>query len=223
MINEILPDARPEAIIGLIRGDARMANTKILVVAKDIDAASEVFGDRVDGFIAGPLSSDNLKASVEEALADVEPGVRRSRADKVAVAASHALAQLAGSVDLSGALGSLVNQLNRSDDVAIPAANAIGGGGDMGQVAALMSVLASDAASLDLKVACGNAAGDIFARSGAPAEEVVAQLMAMLGSGADQALRAAIVGALGKADLDSAADLNLVNALRVLPDAGADS
>ena len=223
VINEILPDARPEAIIGLIRGDKRMANTKILVVAKDTDAATELFGDRVDGFIEGPLSGDNLKQAVEEALADVEPGPRRARADKIAVSASNALSQLAGKVDLGAALDHLVAQLNRSDDVAIPSARAIGGGGNMAQAPALLGALANDAASLDLKVACASAAGDVFSRSGALDQAMIDQLMAIINSSADQALRAAVVGALGKATLDNATKLNLVNTLRVvLPSAGAD-
>ena len=222
VISETLPDARPEAIIGLIRGDSRMSNTKILMVAADTDAASETFGDRVDGFIEGPLSSDNLKSAVEEALSGVEPGVRRARADRVAVMASGALAQLAGSVDLQPALANLAAQLDRDDAVAVPAAQAIGGGGNMNQVPALMAALGSDTASLDVKVACADAAGEIFARAGVPDQSIIDQLMAIVTSGADQALRLAAVGALGKASLGADAEASLLKALRVAPQAGMD-
>ena len=82
---------------------------------------------------------ESVKQAVEEALADVEPGPRRARANKVAVSASEALQRLARSqVDVSGAIANLVAQLNRADDVAIPAANAIGAGGSIGQADSLV-------------------------------------------------------------------------------------
>lgn len=220
VINEILPDALPEAIIGLIRGDARMANTKILVLAKDADAAAERFGDRINGTIAGPLSAENLLAAVEAALADVEPGPRRARANKMAVSASHALEQLAQSqVDVSAAIDNLVAQLNRADDVAIPAAVAIGAGGELGEVTALIGVLQSDAASLDLKVACAGAAGEIFSRAGGLDQVTVDALLAIVASDADMQLRAAVVGALGKSRLGTDNEMKLINALKVRPGA----
>ena len=193
-------------------------DAKILVVANDTDAAAERFGDRINGTIKGPVDADSLRTAVEEALADVAPDALRARATKVAVAASNALDSLASSnVDISTALGSLAKQLQREDAVAVPAARAIGNGGGVDDIAALVGAMSSGEASLDLKVAAADAAGMILARSGDTEQDVFDALFAVATSDADMALRSAVVRALGKAKVDAATKLKLIDALRVKP------
>ncbi len=221
VINETLADARPEAVIGLIRKDPRMSKTKILVMAANTDAATEQFGDRVDGVIQGPVSADALQAAVQEALADVEPDANRARGDRVAVAASNALSSLAARrVNVTSALENLAGQLGRTDNVAIPAATALGEGGGAAEVAPLLAALQNDEASLDLKVASANAVGQILGRVGTIDEGMFDQMLAIATSDADATLRAAVVRALGKAKLSPEAKLKLIEALQVQPMVG---
>ncbi len=167
VLSEDIGDARPEAIIGLIRKDPRMQQMKILVVSNDPAAIAERYGDRINGTIQGPVSGESLREAINAALAGVQPDVHRARADKIAVAASEALHTLAaGGVAVDAALDSLVAQLGRADAVAVPAAAAIGRGGNVAQLEALLATSGGDAAGLELKVACTDAAGMILGRAG---------------------------------------------------------
>lgn len=222
VLSDRLPDgALPEGVIGLIRKNPRLSHVKILLLTEDPEAAAERFGDRIDGTIKGPASSEELKAKVQEALGDAEPDALKARADKIAVEAAMALRQLAASnVDVSSALGNLTAQLDRPDNVAIPAAEAIGEGGSTAQVGALLQVLGSETASLDLKVACANAAGRIFARSGALSSQILDQLTVIATSPeADIKLRGAVARALGQATMSDDAKLKLIESLQVGPGA----
>jgi tetratricopeptide (TPR) repeat protein len=216
VINEILPDERPEAVIGLIKKDPRLQHVKVLVLAKDVEKAAERFGSTIDGTIQSPLSTDNLQKAVDEALPEADE--TRKRADAVAVAASQALRRLgASAVSLDGALGSLAAQLNRDDSVAVPAAAALGASGGAAQVGALLGSLESDGASIDLKVAAAKALGAIYARTNqAPDEASFNKLIGMLKSGADAKLARAIADALGRARLAPGDKLKLVDAIKGL-------
>lgn len=216
VISESLPDSPPEAVIGLVRKDPRFKNTKIVVAAQDPAAAKERFGDRIDGVVQAPLSGDSLREAVDSALKDVPMDQRRARADKVAVAASQALQTLASDgVDVGSALDNLSSQLNRDDAVAIPAARAVGYGGSIGQVPALLDTIERGDASVDLKVAAAQAAGDIFARSGMLDRALFDRLLKVLKSDADAQVRQEVARALGKAKLASDAELELIDALSV--------
>lgn len=213
-----LGDTLPDTVIRAIRKNDRLADTKILVLTGDPDTASEHFGDRIDGTIQGPASGDALRQAIDAALADAEPDPLRARADAVAVSASEALFSLASSqIDVTAALANLTAQLGagRSDQLTIPAARAIGAGGALGQVEALLQVLQDDTASLDLKVECANAIGGILSRSGEVGAEVLEPMMAVVASEADIELRRAVVGALGKGNLGADAQLRLIDALQV--------
>lgn len=213
VINEILPDARPEAIIGLIKKDPRMAGVKILVVSKNPDAAAARFGDKVDGVLAGPLSAEALRQEVDKILGD-RLDANRAYAEQVAQAASRALEQLAaGRIEIRTALEDLAGQLDRADAVAIPAARALGLAGTEAQVGPLTEAL-TGSGSLELKIACADALGHIFARG---AKAPFDALLAVVTSGAEAPLRAAIVRALGKAALEPGQKLKLVETLRVWP------
>lgn len=209
VVNEILPDGMPEDVIGNIRKDPRMANTKIVVVTKDTDAAAERFGDEV-GFIQAPLSAENLQEAVATALEGIDsPG--GERAESYASKASAALLDLASrKADISPALENLALQLNRGDAVAVPAAKAIGLSGGSAQLPALVGALQSD--SEELKKASARAIGNILTGMDNCPEDVSTALMAAM-EGADVELRRAIATALGKANMDAGKKLELFKKL----------
>lgn len=216
VINEILPDERPEAVIGLIKKDPRLAHVKVLVLAKDVDAAAEKFSGMIDGTIQAPLSAENLQKAVSEALPEMDES--RKRADRVAVAASEALARLgANSVGLGAALDNLGKQLTRDDTVAVPAARALGQGGGVNNIASLLDAVTGDSASVDLKVAAAHAIGSIYSRAGqAPDEATFGKLLGLLTSGTDAKLTGAVSQALGRVRLTPSDKLKLIDALKGL-------
>jgi HEAT repeat protein len=215
VINEILPDGLPEDIIGNIRNDSRMANAKVIIVAaKDVDAAAERFDGKADAVIAGPLNGDLLSEAVNSALEGVPAEPRNTRAEQFAQSASGALARMAAAKsNISGALGQLAAQLDRADTVAVPAAHALGLGGNAEHLDALMGAL-NGAGSDELKVAAANALGMILARSGDCPMPIAEGLVAIVRSDAATTVRSAAAGALGKAKCDEAMKARLLNSMR---------
>ncbi|MGE3174725.1 MAG: HEAT repeat domain-containing protein [Planctomycetota bacterium] len=214
VIQEILPDGLPEDVINNIRKDPRMANTKVVIVAKDVEAAQERFGDTVAGVVAAPLTGDSLIEAVNTALDGVDVEPRNARAESYAQHASSALLSMAaGKSGIAMALQSLAAQLNRADAVAVPAAKALGLSGTMAQVDALLGAL-QGSGSADLKVAAANAIGMILGRSGPCPDMVADGLAAVLGGDAEVSVRTAVAAALGKAKLDDARKANLLGSLR---------
>lgn len=211
VINEILPDRMPEDVIGLIKKDSRLANAKIVIVAKDEAAAKARFGDSV-GVIKAPLSGENLVAAVNTALEGVTtPG--NARAEAYAQKASESLLAIAANKGAVGsALGSLCAQLNRGDAVSVPAAKALGFAGGAPELSALCAALAGSG-SIDLKKAAADSCGNILARLGACPDDACASLMAALDAANDAGLRTALATALGKAKLTASKQAELLKKL----------
>lgn len=211
VINEILPDREPEDVIGNIKKDARMANTRIVVVTKDEEAAKARFGEEV-GYVMAPLTSENLQEAVNKAL-DGITSPAGDRAEAYAKNASAALQALAArKADISGALSNLALQLtNRPDDVTVPAAKAIGLAGTAAELPALVAALTdgSDA----LKKAAAEAIGNVLGRmTSCPDDVAMALTTAIEGSG-DVELRTAVAIAIGKAKLPTDKKLELLKKL----------
>lgn len=207
VINEILPDRQPEDVIANVKKDPRMANTRIVVIAKDIDAAKTRFGEDV-GFVQAPLTGESLITAVNTAL-EGSSNPFGERAEAYASKASQALLSIAkqkGGID--GALASLGKQLDRGDNVAVSAARALGLAGDAAQLADLVPVL-SGAGSVELKTAATEAIGNVLGRLSTCPADAVAALMAIVGGEADVALRTAAAIALGKAKLDNQQKVDL--------------
>jgi hypothetical protein len=201
VINEIVPDGLPEDLIGNVRKDARMAHTKIVIIAKDVEAAKTRFGDTVQGVVAAPLTGEALVTEVNRVLEGVaSPG--GARAEGFATHASEALLVIAAKKGaIGGALESLTAQLNRSDAVAVPAAKALGMGGTTAQLDALVGAM--EKGSPEVKKAAAEAIGNVLARGEACPEMVAKALEKVLTTAdADVALRTAAATALGKAKLD---------------------
>jgi len=210
VLNEILPDGLPEDVIGNIRKDSRMANTKIVVVTKDAEAAAERFGDGVT-FITAPISPENLNAAVATALEGAEsPG--GTRAEGYASKASAALLSLAGrKADIGPATANLALQLNRGDSVSVPAAKALGLAGDEGALTALVGALQNG--SDDLKKASARAIGGVLSRMSNCPDDIATALMTALDGSTDSGLRAAIATAFAKSKLDVQKKLELMQKL----------
>lgn len=214
VVNEILPDGLPEDLIRNVKADPRMANVRVLVIAKDVEAAQARFGDLVHGVVQAPLTGENLVAAVNTALEGVAPEARNVRAEGYAKNASEALlAMSAGKAGIASALPSLAAQLNRADAVAIPAAKALGHAGTQAQLDALIGAIGGGG-SLELKVAAAEAAGAVLARMPGCPDAVLASLRGVLSSDADPKLRTAVALALGKAKLSAAQHGEVIESLR---------
>jgi DNA-binding NarL/FixJ family response regulator len=202
VINDNLPDGMPETVIGNIKKDTRMAHVKIVILAKDEEAAKTRFGDGV-GVIKTPLTGESLVAAVDAALKDVEsPGKAASaRAEAYASKASEALLAIAANKGtIASALANLVAQLNRGDTVSVPAAKALGFAGGSPELKALVDAIGGGG-SVDLKKAAALSAGSILARLGNCPEDIATALIAALEGATDAGLREALATAIGKANL----------------------
>lgn len=211
VINEILPDRLPEDVIGNIKKDPRMANTKVVIVAKDEEAAKARFGDGV-GVIKAPLTGENLVAAVNTALEGISDPAN-ARAETYAAKASEALLSMAANQGgIGSALGNLGAQLNRGDSVSVPAAKSLGFAGGAAELQVLTAALGGSG-SVELKKAAAQASGSILGRLGTCSEEVCASLVGALDVATDAGLREAIAIALGKANLPAAKKAELMKKL----------
>ncbi|MCK5941719.1 MAG: hypothetical protein KAI24_07115 [Planctomycetes bacterium] len=210
VINEILPDRLPEDVIGVLKKDGRFANTKFVIITKDEEAASERFGDEV-GYIAAPLTAENLQAAVSSALEGVEAAGDAKREDYASKASAALLDLASRKANIAPAIENLTLQLNRADNVAVPAAKAIGLSGGEAQLTALLGALENG--SDELKKASATAIGNILGRMSSCPDNVALGLMAALDAASDTSLRTAIAAALGKAKVDAAKKLELMKKL----------
>ncbi|MBL9079118.1 MAG: HEAT repeat domain-containing protein [Planctomycetes bacterium] len=212
VINEILPDRLPEDVIGNLKKDPRHANTKVVIVAKDVEAAKTRFGESV-GVVQAPLTGETLIAAVNTALEGVTSPAG-ARAEAYAQKASAALLAIAAQKgDIGGALPSLAKQLDRGDAVSVPAARALGLSGTAGELANLAAAL-SGGGSVELKTAAADAIGNILARLDSCPADVAAALITAVEGGGDVALRTAAAVALGKGKLDPQQRAELSKKLR---------
>ena len=219
VINEILPDRLPDDVIGNIRKDPRMADTRIVIITKDEDAAREHFGDEV-GFVMAPLTGESLQEAITAALEGASSPAGE-RAEAYASKASEALLALASrKASIAGAVDNLALQLNRGDSVAVPAARAIGLSGGEAQLPALLGAL--DAGSDELKKAAAEAIGNVLSRMSSCPDDVAAALMAAMDATSDVQLRTAIAIAFGKARLDAQKKLELMKKLGRVAGAGSE-
>lgn len=204
VVSDILPDRLPQDVIGNVKKDPRMANTKIAILCKDEDAARAKLGDGYS-YIKAPLTGEALGAAAAAAL-EGSNDPAKARAEAYAANASASLAAMAaGGGDIGGAVTALAGQLDRADAVSVAAAKALGLGGGEGALAALAGALAGGG-SIDLKRATATAIGNILARGG-KSDEAVAALRAAMDTATDTGLRVDLGAALGKVGLSPEATL----------------
>lgn len=223
VINEILSDGKTEDVIGIVRKDGRMDHVKVLVVAKNPEDAATRFGDTIQGTLPVGVTADAMHTAIVAALEGQPAKPRNERAEALAKSASEGLLALAvGQANISGALASLASQLDRSDAVAVPAAKALALAGSDAQLGALTTAL-NGTGSNELKAAAASAIGNILGRSKDAPAAVVDALTQAVRSDADASIRLAAAGALGKANLDPARKLALLQALRAPKKAAAEA
>jgi hypothetical protein len=196
-----------------------MANTRVVVIAKDVEQAKARFGDSV-GVVAAPLTGESLIAAVNTALEGVSSpaNVRAEGYATQASAALLAMAQAKGPI--TSAVAGLAQQLGRSDGIAVPAAKALGHSAGASELGALLAALAGGG-SIDLKKACAEAVGNIVGRVGSCPDEVAVGLMEAMAATTDIGLRTSIAVALGKANLDGQRKADLLKKLNRIASAPA--
>ncbi|MBL8723756.1 MAG: HEAT repeat domain-containing protein [Planctomycetes bacterium] len=221
VLNEVLPDAMPEVVIGNLKKDSRFANTKVVVIARDVEAAKTRFGDSIHGAVQAPLGGEALIAEVNRVL-DGVASAGGERAEAFAKAASESLLALAAKkAKIDSAVDSLAKQLNRGDAVAVPAARALGHSGTAAQFDALLAALKGGSA--EVKKAAAEALGGIMARGAACTPEVFEGLLGAVAADAEVGLRTAAAVALGKAKLEPAKAAELHHKLMKVAAAGGEA
>lgn len=200
LVAESLPDITTQEVVSNVKADSVLGDTPVVIVAADVEAASELYGDQAAGAVSGPGDL----ATVEEALSD-QLNADREQANALSVHAADVLGRLAGAgQEISGALDGLARTLvGRPDEVTIPAARALGIGGTSSQAGGLMAVLADDTRSDEVRAACGHALASIFSRGAGPGGDQASALSAIVNSDAALAVRAAAAHALGALGLSA--------------------
>ncbi len=216
LVAETLPDLTFAQVVDEVRRDPRTENTPILVVAEDVDAATDLWGDRVTGGVTG---ADDL-GKVQEALAG---GLNsdREQANDLAARAASALSHLAGAgqTNIGAAADALAGTLGaspeRPDKVILPAMGALRSAGTTAHVGALTAVLADEGRSDAAREHAGQALAGIFARNPQGAsEETLTALNTVATSGATFAVRQAAATALGRLDLTAEMRASLMTSVR---------
>jgi HEAT repeat protein len=216
VIGDTLPDRRAEDVVGNMQRDSRMKLAKVIVVAKDPEAAKARFGESV-GYAVAPLTGESLLQAIGTALEGAPADPRNARAEAYAKDASAALASLAAAkADVFGALGAVAGQLDRVDAVSIPAARTLGLAGNPAHLDALLGAL-SGKGSNDLRIASADAIGAILSRSEDCPPMVAHGLKSVLQSDADPSLRLAAALALGKAKISDQEKADLIESMRRIP------
>jgi HEAT repeat protein len=212
VVADTLPDLTTQQVIDEIKADDRIASVPVVIVAKNAEETSKLYGDKIAGVLTGP------DLAPIEAVLTKGVGGDRALADNLSMRAADVLAQLARAqnTDLAPVLPELMSTLAaRPDGVIIPALAAIGASGGAPHVAALIAVLADEKHSDDARIAAAKAVTDILSRDvNAVAPEGQTQLQAVVASKASLPVRNAAAHALGLMHLDPAARAELVRQLR---------
>ena len=213
LIAETLPDLTFAQVSDDVRRDPALAETPILLLAEDGEAAMELWGDKANDVITGPADL----GKVAEALAG---GMNRDReeANRLAADAAHALMALAsaGNTDLGNLPALLGTTLQgKPDDVTVPTLGTLASAGGVGEVGAIIAVLSDDGRSDMTREAAGRALAGIFARNPQSADEATLKAMnAVATSDAAFGVRKAAAIALGRLDLSADLRADLVQGVR---------
>lgn len=185
-----LPDLTADQVLFEISSDDRTANTPVLMITE-----SDAWGDRSAGSITSAADIDAISAAVS-----ADEGSDRARADELSGRAASTLAALAtaGNGSLEGAVEALASTLDsRTENVTIPAMNALASIGNVGQLGSLKAVLEDSGKSDEARVAAADAIAGIANRMNLGGTEgLVAGLAAVISSDASLNVRVAASRAL---------------------------
>ncbi len=209
VLAEALPDLTPHQVLTELRADPRFATTPVILAAEDVEAATELWGERVTA-----ISAHGDAGAAFEALSG-SAGGERAKASALAARAADVLARLAGGVtDVSVAADLLAGALaKRPDEVVVPALKTLGHVGGASHVDAVAALVTDGARSEPVRVAAAEALGGIFTRAQA-SEAVAAALTEVAVSDASFAVRAATSTAVGRLPLAPSARVELMGAVR---------
>ena len=210
LVADRLSDLTTDQVITEIAGSDNFSETPILILAKDGDAADELYGSRTAGILA-----DGDYSGVSDVLSD-SLGRDRERADDLSRRASQALSRLAASgTDVSGALAGLMNAAqNRPDGVALPALRALGACGTKDTVAQVAAICGDESRSDAVREAAAMACAEMFT-NGLSGNGSLDTLHGVVTSDAALSVRGAAAAALGRLKLDPSMRAELLRLVRV--------
>lgn len=212
MVADTLPDITTEQVLDEIKSDDRISNVPVIIVAKNADDATKLYGDKIAGVITG----GDVKPVVAAMSKNLEGD--RALADDLAQRSAETLARLAHSTrsDLAPVLPALASTLaSRPDGVTVPAMRTLATVGGPAQAAPLLAVLVDEKRSDDARINSAHALAGILARNpGALAPDAQSQLEGVISSKASIGVRNAAAMALGLVQLEPAARAALMHKLQ---------
>ena len=213
LIAESLPDLTFAQVAAEVRDNPGLADTPILILAADGEAAMDLWGDWATDALSG-------RDEIGKVAAAMEGGMNRDReeANRLAGDAAHALRALAraGHTSLGDAPRVLAGALTgKPDSVTVPAMGALGAAGGVGQIPALAAVLADSGRSDQAREAAAAAMAGIFARSPQGADQDTLKVLNDVAkSDAAFGIRREAATALGRLDLAPNVRAGLVEGVR---------
>lgn len=212
LIADQLPDLTLHQVIDEIRRDVRLAETPILIITADEERASELYGEKSQGFLG---SAADLAVVTEAMSGNLNHD--REQANELAGRAAGVLARLAaaGITDVSATAGPLAGTLGgRPDSVVIPVLHALRVIGSSAHVDAVAAVVTDDARSDGARAMAANCLAGIFTRSPQVSEDVLAALTEVCKSDVDFGIRSALANALGRLQLSGEMRVEIMKAVR---------
>ncbi|MEW6074329.1 MAG: HEAT repeat domain-containing protein [Planctomycetota bacterium] len=208
---ESLPDLTLFQVLDEVRSDPRFAETPVLVITADPEKATELYGEKVQGFLTAPDMD-----AVGEAMTG---GLNRDRAaaNDLAARAAQVLSLLAGAgvTDVRATAGPLAGTLaSRPDEVVLSALAALRAIGGADCVAAIAAVVTDTARSDEARVAAAEALAGVLLRAPEVDEVTREGLLGVCRSDALFAIRAATARALGRVALPDEVRAEIMRAVR---------
>ncbi len=215
LLAESLPDITTAEVLDSLKGDDRLANIPVVLLAAKAEEAAATYGDRIKGAIS---NADDLKP-VQAALSAAMTG-DRALAEDLAGRAATTLSHLchagrcACSPGVLTAVGSALT--NRPDSVSAPALGIFGSCGSAEQVPAVVAILADEARGESVRSAAGLALAGILGRDSAAAgPDVLAKVGAVSVSTAPASVRESAARALALAKMDAEQRANILRQLQL--------
>lgn len=195
-----LPDLTTQAVLTNVRNDVALSQTPFVVVADDLEEASELYDQRAEAVVGG---ADDVGAIIE-AMAE-RVNVDRAEADDLSRRAALALSALASAgVDVNAACATIAKALDpgqsRPDAVVVPVMQTLALRGSADQAGALLGVLTDDGRSDEARQVAGRSLANLLRRTGGVGVDYEA-VEAVVNSDAAIGVRQAAAQALGAVSL----------------------
>ena len=213
VLADTLDDLTAAQVLEAISSDDRTANVPVVLITEDADTAGDNYGDRCAAYI-----TDTADIAFADEVLSGTLNEDRARANDVAARAAGVVVKLANSGhDLSAALDGVAAAIvDRPDEVALPALDALGVLGGADHLSPLTAVIADVDRSDAVRIAAADALGDIATRTKLkPAGDALASLAGVLVSDASIAVRQATALGLGRSKLSEVQRADLARRMKV--------